>query len=74
MKLFQAAFIIEDMTKKEIELIEYEDGSGMKFNYRVKGETEKTFIDLSQIKYGTPEQLQDIIGRIETLRNIMGKM
>lgn len=31
-----------------IQMIEFEDGSGTKFNYRLKGEKENRFIDLSK--------------------------
>ena len=33
-----------------IQMIEFEDGSGTKFNYRLKGETKNRFIHLQQIK------------------------
>ena len=32
---------------KEVMMIEYEDGSFMKFNYRLNGETDYRFVDLS---------------------------
>ena len=31
-----------------IQMIEFEDGSGTKFNYRLKGEQKNRFIDLSK--------------------------
>lgn len=51
-RLWQAAQIIEAMHKKPLEMIEFEDGSGQKFNYRLSGETEKRFINLKNVKYG----------------------
>ncbi len=38
---------IEATTQKKVMMIEFEDGSGYKFNCRFKGEREETFIDLS---------------------------
>lgn len=51
-RLWQAAQIIEAMHKKPLEMIEFEDGSGQKFNYRLSGETDKRFINLKNVKYG----------------------
>ena len=51
MKLYQAAHIIENIFKKELEYIEFEDGSGVKFNYRLKGQSKKTFINLKNFHY-----------------------
>jgi len=65
MKLYQAAHIIENIFKKELEYIEFEDGSGVKFNYRLKGEREKNFINLKNIQYGSMEQ---------SVKNITNKM
>lgn len=53
MQIWQAARIIEAMYKKDVIFIEFEDGSGFKFNFRLLGEREKKFINLKNIKYGT---------------------
>jgi hypothetical protein len=56
--LSEAIRLIE-LQGKQVEFIEYEDGSGVKFNYRLKGETQQRFTDLSNmvdsiiIGYGT---------------------
>lgn len=65
MKLYQAAHIIENIFKKELEYIEFEDGSGVKFNYRLKGERQNNFINLKNIQYGGVEQ---------SVKNITNKM
>jgi hypothetical protein len=51
-KLWQAAQIIEAMYKKAVTMIEFEDGSGHKFNFKIQGEDKKQFINLKNIKYG----------------------
>jgi len=33
-----------------IQMIEFEDGSGTKFNYRLKGETKNRFVNLNKVK------------------------
>jgi len=51
MKLQEA---ISEIEKKHfsfqlpIQMIEFEDGSGFKFNYRLKGETKNRFINLKK--------------------------
>ena len=65
MKLYQAAHIIENIFKKELEYIEFEDGSGVKSNYRLKGERQNNFINLKNIQYGGVEQ---------SVKNITNKM
>lgn len=65
MKLYQAAHIIENIFKKELDFIEFEDGSGVKFNYRLKGQSKKSFINLKNIQYGSIEQ---------SIKNITNKM
>ena len=65
MKLYQAAHIIENIFKKELEYIEFEDGSGVKFIYRLKGQSKKSFINLKNIQYGSMEQ---------SIKNITNKM
>ena len=51
-KLWQAAQIIEAIYKTEVVMIEFEDGSGHKFNFRLKGQAGKQFINLKNIKHG----------------------
>lgn len=51
MKLYQAAHIIQEIFKQDVVLIEYEDGSGVKFNYRLKGQSGKGFINLKNFTY-----------------------
>jgi hypothetical protein len=46
--LSEAIRLIE-LQGKQVEFIEYEDGSGVKFNYRLKGETQQRFTDLSNM-------------------------
>jgi hypothetical protein len=50
--IWQAAQIIQAIYKTEVVMIEYEDGSGHKFNFRLKGQAGKQFINLKNIKYG----------------------
>lgn len=52
MKLWQAIQIIEAMYKKAVTMIEFEDGSGNTFNFRLVGERKTQFINLKNIKYG----------------------
>ncbi len=51
-KLWQAAQIIEAIYKKPLVMIEFEDGTGQTFNFRLIGETEKKFVNLKKVKYG----------------------
>ena len=51
-KLWQAAHIIEEMYKKAVTMIEFEDGSGHRFNFKIQGENKTLFINLKNIKYG----------------------
>jgi len=51
-KLWQAAQIIEAMYKKTVTMIEFEDGSGHKFNFKIQGVDKKQFINLKNVKYG----------------------
>jgi hypothetical protein len=57
--LIEAIRSIEFQGGKQVEFIEYEDGSGVKFNYRLKGETQQRFVDFSNMvdsiitRYGT---------------------
>lgn len=57
MKLWQAAQIIQAMYKRDLVLIEMEDGSGIKFNFILAGENRKQFINLKNIKYKGYEQV-----------------
>jgi hypothetical protein len=65
MKLYQAAHIIQEIFKTDVEYIEFEDGSGVKFNYRLKGQIKNNFINLKNIQYGGMEQ---------SVKNIIQKM
>lgn len=65
MKLYQAAHIIQEIFKTDVLFIEFEDGSGVKFNYRLKGQSKKSFINLKNIQYGSMEQ---------SIKNITNKM
>ena len=65
MKLYQAAHIIQEIFKTDVDYIEFEDGSGVKFNYRLKGQSKKSFINLKNIQYGGVEQ---------SVKNITNKM
>jgi hypothetical protein len=63
MKLYQAAHIIQSIFKQDVIFIEFEDGSGVKFNYRLKGQSERSFINLKNIIY-----------KDSSVRNIVSKM
>ena len=65
MKLYQAAHLIQEIYKTDVDFIEFEDGSGVKFNYRLKGQSKKSFINLKNIQYGSMEQ---------SIKNITNKM
>lgn len=52
MKLYQAAHIIQEIYKMDVEYIEFEDGSGVKFIYRLKGQRQNSFINLKNFHYG----------------------
>lgn len=47
MTLGQAVCIIANNHNKDVKMIEYEDGSLTKFNYRLYGESECRFVDLT---------------------------
>ena len=49
MKLYQAAHIIQQIFKKDVSFIEFEDGSEVTFNYRLKGSSKTHFINLKNI-------------------------
>ncbi len=63
MKLYQAAHIIQSIFKQDVIFIEFEDGSGVKFNYRLKGQSGRSFINLKNIIY-----------KDSSVRNIVSKM
>lgn len=44
--LVTAALIIAQMAKKPVVAIEFEDGSGTKFNFKLSGSNKWSFIDL----------------------------
>lgn len=46
MTLQQAITEIEKIHQSKIQMIEFEDGSGYKFNYRLFGDTKNKFINL----------------------------
>jgi len=45
MELKEAIKMIENHNNEKVVMIEFEDGSGYKFNYRLKGESKSRFID-----------------------------
>jgi hypothetical protein len=51
-KLWQAAHIIEEMNSKAVTMIEFEDGSGHRFNFKLEGDNKVRFADIHKIKYG----------------------
>lgn len=40
------------MYKKAVTMIEFEDGSGQTFNFRLEGVSKMQFINLKNVKYG----------------------
>jgi hypothetical protein len=46
MELLKAVEVIQKKFNKKLSMIEFEDGSGYKFNYQFFGERDKKFIDL----------------------------
>ena len=46
MTLEQAIKVIEKEYQKKVAMIEFEDGSGYKFNYRLSGEQKNRFISI----------------------------
>lgn len=61
MKLYQATQIIEAIYKSEVMMIEYEDGSKVKFNFKLNGDLKKRFINLKNIHY--QQNAQNIINK-----------
>jgi hypothetical protein len=48
-RLMQAAIIISHIIKSEVTAIQFEDGSGNKFNYQHSGHAQWDFVDISTI-------------------------
>lgn len=48
--LIQAILLIEGTIQSPVTMIEYEDGSGFKFNYSTIAEPKRAYIDLSHLK------------------------
>ena len=46
--LVTAAIIIAQMAKKPVTAIEFEDGTGTKFNYKISGSNKWSFINLEK--------------------------
>ena len=49
--LVTAAILIAQMAKKPVTAIEFEDGSGTKFNFKLDGSNKWSFIDLTDELY-----------------------
>ena len=64
MTLAQAVEVLEAKFQKKLGMIEFEDGSGYKFNYRILGEQKNKFVDLWVDDYFKQyQQVADIIGK-----------
>lgn len=63
-KLHQAAHIIQEIFKQDVVYIEFEDGSGDKFNYRLSGQSKNHFINLKNIKYLEQNSLKKILNKM----------
>lgn len=64
MTLAQAVEVLESKHQAKIQMIEFEDGSGYKFNYRLMGEQKNKFIDLWTDDYLKQyQQVIEIIGK-----------
>jgi hypothetical protein len=64
MTLVQAVNVLEAKFQKKLAMIEFEDGSGYKFNYRILGEQKNKFIDL---------WADDFLKQYEQVSHIIGK-
>jgi hypothetical protein len=64
MTLTQAVEVLEAKFQKKLGMIEIEDGSGYKFNYRILGEQKNKFIDL---------WADDFLKQYQQVMNIVGK-
>ena len=64
MTLAQAIEVLESKHQKQLAMVEFEDGSGYKFNYRISGEQKNRFIDLWADDYFKQyQQVIQIIGK-----------
>ena len=64
MTLANAIEVLESKHQKPLAMVEFEDGSGYKFNYRLMGEQKNKFIDLWVDDYFKQyQQVADIIGK-----------
>ena len=64
MTLAQAIEVLESKHQAKIGMIEFEDGSGYKFNYRILGEQKNKFIDLWADDYFKQyQQVLQVIGK-----------
>ena len=64
MTLAQAIEVLESKHQAKIQMIEIEDGSGYKFNYRLMGEQKNKFIDLWADDYFKQyQQVLQVIGK-----------
>jgi hypothetical protein len=66
MTLEQAIKVIEGQYQKKVVMIEIEDGSGYKFNYRLSGEQKNRFISIKP-------QTNEFVGRFMEAKKIMDK-
>ena len=66
MTLEQAIKVIESQYQKKVAMIEFEDGSGYKFNYRLMGEQKNRFISIQP-------QTNEFVGRFMAAKTIMDK-
>jgi hypothetical protein len=64
MTLTQALEVLEAKHKAKLSMIEFEDGSGYKFNYRIFGEDKNKFVDLLADDFAIQyQQVTSIIGK-----------
>ena len=66
MTLAQALDKIEKKHLLPVQMIEFEDGSGMKFNYRLSGENKNRFISFQP-------KVNEFVGRFIQASKIMNK-
>ena len=67
MKLTDAITMIQSLHLDKIVMIEFEDGSGYKFNYRLSGEDKNRFINLKE-KFVTNEFVKQYV-EVEKIMN-----
>lgn len=58
MKLEQAISMLQDIFRQDVIHISFEDGSGYKFNYRLKGQTKNHFINFKNIRCKMSEKIK----------------